>query len=388
MKKNNILIFGPFGDFGGRDVEVNIIARALLDQYKVDIVSSEYMTSGSFAIKDIAYKVSYTTLDEILFDNSILIRILALLNACKHGFKNKNYGYVSNQFSKKYLDYHSKRKQVLYDLLKTYDLVILPVQLSTQFLKETILFCSDNNIKIVIRTTGTVFNVSKNINSLLKKVDLFIHHSKSNSDNVTKYLRHNYKIIDQCTLKEKDLLQLNINKQHPLRYGYLGRLSEEKQILQISQLFADIDVPLVIAGDGPQKEKVLSIAKNSKNVKYLGLIDSHAIDDFFNEIDVLIIASKEETGPLVGVEAMAAGKLIVSTKVGAMPERLESIKESFWFDIEDVKTLLPIIDQLNQTSVKDMEVIALKNREIYLDKYSQHNIFNAYLSAIKNCIKH
>ena len=69
LRRKKILIFGPFGDYGGRDVEVNIIAKALQPHFEVDIISSEYMTKSSFALKNITDKVYFSTLDNELKKN-------------------------------------------------------------------------------------------------------------------------------------------------------------------------------------------------------------------------------------------------------------------------------------------------------------------------------
>ena len=53
MLKNKILLIGPIGDFGGREVEVNIIARALENDFNVSILSTGYMTADSFALKNL-----------------------------------------------------------------------------------------------------------------------------------------------------------------------------------------------------------------------------------------------------------------------------------------------------------------------------------------------
>ncbi|MGJ5640608.1 glycosyltransferase family 4 protein [Formosa sp. S-31] len=380
MKK--ILILGPFGDYGGRDVEVNIIAKALCNNYKVRIVSTSYMTNNSFALNEIHEKVQSSTLDKIITDRYRIIRILAFLNAFKNGNTKHFFGYASNTWAKRYFNYYKKRLKVLYDILLESNLVIMPVQLSSLYLKETILFCETNNIPILVRTTGTIFNVPKNIKSILNKVNFFIHHSKANARNLEFFLPHNYVVIDQCCTCESQLLKLKINNQGPLKFGFLGRLSEEKQIIPLTKIFIELGYSFFIAGDGPLLGDILKMIDKAPNVFYLGLVEHGQLADFFKLIDVLVVASKEETGPLVGLEAMAAGKIIVSTPVGAMIERLEMSNNSFWFSQDNLASIEQIIFKLNKLKGDAVCKIGLENRNLYLKQYSTHIIKREYQNIV------
>lgn len=390
VKEKNILkkvlVFGPLGNAGGRDVEANIIAKSLLKYYNVSIISTQYMTSNSFVLNDIFDKVFFSTLDYELQKRDKLLHFFSLLSFIRHGCKKRSYAYMSNSFVKKYLNYNGKRLNLLYNLLKQYDVVILPVQLTTQFLKQTILFCKAQGIKTIVRTTGTIFKVSDTMLPILEMVDLFIHHSENNAANLSRYFRHPFIIIDQCAYQEDKLLNLSLNKQKPLRFGYLGRISEEKQILELASLFVELDLDFLIAGTGPQENELKEVIKNKNSIRYIGLLESYNIDKFFSEIDVLIISSKEETGPLVGVEALAAGKIIVSTRVGAMPERLRFSENDFWFSEKHVSSITEVIFMLMQFDSGILEKIGILNRNLYLENYSYSIINKNYINAISTIL--
>ena len=65
---------------------------------------------------------------------------------------------------------------------------------------------------------------------------------------------------------------------------------------------------------------------------------------------------------MVGLEAMAAGKIIISTDVGAMKDRLLGTKNDFWFDLNTIDELNQIFEKLNTL---ELEIIACSNRKIF-----------------------
>ncbi len=379
--KKTIAIIGPIGDFGGRDVEVNIIARALENEYDTTIVSTLYMTADSFSLQQLT-NTKWKSVPEVLFKKSRLIRLLSRVSKKRNKGKKEVYDYVSNSLSKKLMNLDALSWGIIQNELEQADLVILPVQLTTKFLPEIVKYCHEADIPCLVRTTGTIREVSSRDFDFLKKVTLFLHHSEANASNLNQQLALPYTIIDQCALTEAGLLELDTVKKEPLRFGYLGRLSEEKGILPVARFFAQTDLPFVIAGDGPQKEALLQSIKDKSNCFYMGLLSNATLTDFFRKIDVLVIPSFEESGPLVGLEAMAAGKLIVSTKVGAMPERLTGIK-SFWFEIENVSSLQTVLDEIENNTDALLSAYAKEVRKKYLEKYSFDAVTLRYKETIQ-----
>lgn len=366
--KKKILIVGPIGDFGGRDVEVNIIARSLEKEYNTTILSTIHMTAASFSLLQLT-NTKWKSVPESLFKNNRLIRFLSRISKKRNKGNKEVYDYVSNSLSKKLMNLDALSWGIIQNELAQTHLVILPVQLTTKFLPEIVNYCHEAKIPCLLRTTGTIREVPVQDFDFLKKVTRFLHHSEANAANLNQQVALPYTIIDQCALTEAGLLLLNSSKKKPLRFGYLGRLSEEKGILPVARFFAHNDLPFVVAGDGPQKEALLEIIKNKTNCIYAGLLSNAAITDFFRQIDVLVIPSFEESGPLVGLEAMAAGKIIISTKVGAMPERLEGIK-SFWFEIENVSSLQTVLAEIENSTDSQLSNYAEEVRKKYLEKYS------------------
>ena len=71
--------------------------------------------------------------------------------------------------------------------------------------------------------------------------------------------------------------------------------------------------------------------------------DMHAV---LNALDVLVVASSTETGPLVLLEALACGVPVVSTPVGQAPELLADGTAGLLYPIADSQALAKILLQL------------------------------------------
>lgn len=380
MKNKKIVIFGPIGDIGGREVEVNIIAKALENDFDVTILSSAYMTEHSFALKG-TKKTNWNCIPKTLCDKILVLKLLSKFSKLKSKGKNLDYFYCNNSLSKKIFNYNKLQWQVIENEIKDADLVLSCVQLTTQFLPEIVEFCNNNTIPCLVRTTGTIRDFEIEKFQFLKNVTTFIHHSKKNAQNLNKQMNLPFELIDQCANNEEKLLNIPIDVNERLRFGYLGRLSEEKGILPLTKFFSYNQYCFKIAGDGPQREVVLEAIKKNTNCEYLGQFSNEEIDLFFNQIDILVIPSLEESGPLVGLEAMAAGKLILSTDVGAMKERFEGLN-GYWFDINNIKSLEMSLNSIQLLSKDDLEKQMYANRQKYLIEYQEDKIKEKYRSLI------
>lgn len=75
------------------------------------------------------------------------------------------------------------------------------------------------------------------------------------------------------------------------------------------------------------------------NIKFLGLMPREDIGALMRDADVLISSSREETGPLVVLEAMSAGKAIISTNVGSVEEMIKDGEHGFIIRTDDPEVL-------------------------------------------------
>ncbi|MBF0331148.1 MAG: glycosyltransferase [Candidatus Omnitrophica bacterium] len=107
------------------------------------------------------------------------------------------------------------------------------------------------------------------------------------------------------------------------RIGIVARLAPEKDIGTLIKAFQILvqQVPqaeLVIAGDGGERSKLVALAQNDQRIKFLGSRDD--IPELMHSFDIFVLASLTEGISLTLLEAMAASKPVVATRVGGNPE--------------------------------------------------------------------
>ena len=107
-----------------------------------------------------------------------------------------------------------------------------------------------------------------------------------------------------------------------------GNLVPEKDhALAISALAELPGATLLVAGDGPLRaalEQQAARAGVSTRVRFLGGVPQAALIEYYNAADALVLTSRREGMPNVVLEALACGTPVVATRVGGVPELIDS----------------------------------------------------------------
>lgn len=79
---------------------------------------------------------------------------------------------------------------------------------------------------------------------------------------------------------------------------------------------------LFIVGDGPERRRLELLAKNTKNIKFLGEVPQSDMPSYIAGADIAVVPSIIEASSLFMLEAMSMGKPVVASCVGGLPETL------------------------------------------------------------------
>ena len=378
--KKKVLIIGPIGDFGGRELEAGFIANSLSDNYDVEVCSTADITKNSQVFETFENGKVYS-LKQLILKKNKPIRLLAKLSFIKNKKKEESYYYVNNQVAKKLLKYELRINELLSGLIQNFDLIFIIAQLSSNYLKFIIEEGNKLNKKIVFRTTGYI--EKNNWGSFLNKVDLFIHHSDINANRLICLENHNFQIIDQCAFNEKDLLNLPYVYKKCNSFLTLGRLIKDKNIDIVIKSFLlakEEGDSLVVLGGGPELENLKEIADNNSNIFFTGFIPNENLASYFSKVDCIIIPHYNcETGPLTGIEAMAAARIIISAKTGAMESRLSFNR--FWFN-NNVFELEKQIKEVKLLDKLEAQELSIKIRNRYKQYYRKDIIKKKYINVV------
>ncbi len=129
----------------------------------------------------------------------------------------------------------------------------------------------------------------------------------------------------------------------------VGRLSESKGLPWLIEAMRELkDWNLWIAGGGPLEKKLKRKASTMKNVKLLGFRSD--IPEILCAADIYVQPSLSEGQPISLIEAMAAGKPIVATTVGEIPNVLG--KAGVYINPKDSKAIVKAVRGLERDKKK------------------------------------
>jgi glycosyltransferase involved in cell wall biosynthesis len=88
---------------------------------------------------------------------------------------------------------------------------------------------------------------------------------------------------------------------------------------------------LIIAGDGPERENIVSEAKKDKRIHLVGSIPHRDIDVYYKGADAVLVPSItsneiQEASSLAMLEGMACGKIVVCSDIGGMREIVKNME--------------------------------------------------------------
>ncbi len=168
------------------------------------------------------------------------------------------------------------------------------------------------------------------------------------------------------------------------KLGYLGRISEEKGIkvlLSACDKLHEEKFPfhLIMGGNGPLVEEI----KKRKYVTYLGLIPHNEAHHFYKKIDCFILPSQttthwiEQFGRVI-VEAFGAGKPVIGSSSGSVPEVLSKLQWEWVFKEDSSEELATKIKML-KTFLGTNEGSTTLKRSIQLNSelFSQFKVAQA-----------
>ena len=125
----------------------------------------------------------------------------------------------------------------------------------------------------------------------------------------------------------------------PFRIGMIGEISPRKGSDRLEgflkELAGEPDFEVLVVGEGlsdPDFAEKIRERLASNKVKFLGRISP--MKDFYREMDLLFVPSRQDPLPTVIVEAGLSAVPVLGARVGGIPEMIENGQNGFLFDNE------------------------------------------------------
>ena len=159
--------------------------------------------------------------------------------------------------------------------------------------------------------------------------------------------------------------------------GTLGQLDKRKRINLLIEALkkTNLNAQLLIAGKGPDKPMLQALAGDDERIKFLGLIPSELLSDFYNSLDVFVFPTGIEGYGLPPVEAMACRKPTIILKDAIIPE--------------DVRSRCVAVDDLTEALRNDghleqlCKVIDYDSNYEFAKQHKWSNCVNEYIKLYK-----
>ena len=140
---------------------------------------------------------------------------------------------------------------------------------------------------------------------------------------------------------------------HPRPYLLgIGRHVPQKGFDILLQAFAQADPAshdLLLAGDGPERPALERLAADlslGDRVRFVGRADRPLAVSLFAGCSFFVLPSRQEPQGIVNLEAMAAGKAVLASRVGGVPEIVQDGETGLLVPAEDASALAEAIDRL------------------------------------------
>jgi glycosyltransferase involved in cell wall biosynthesis len=124
--------------------------------------------------------------------------------------------------------------------------------------------------------------------------------------------------------------------------GWIGRMTAVKRTEDVLRTFRglldrNVDAQLLLVGDGPDRPRLERLAHELGIVKRCLFVGyQNDVGRFYDAIDVLLLPSANEGTPVSVIEALAAGRTAVATRIGGVPDVVRDEVDGFLVEVGDV----------------------------------------------------
>ena len=151
-----------------------------------------------------------------------------------------------------------------------------------------------------------------------ERPDYLIANSKYTAERIKKYYRRESTVI----YPPVDVKKFTPTKENAGYFLTVGRLVPYKRVDLLIQVFQKLKLPLVIVGDGPERNKLEKMVKDDKRIKVLGWISDEKKIKLMEQARAFITATEDDFN-ITAVEAMSAGKPVIALEKGGTAETVQ-----------------------------------------------------------------
>lgn len=177
---------------------------------------------------------------------------------------------------------------------------------------------------------------------------------------------------------------------------FSGRMERRKGVHLLGEIAASVlarpDVELVLAGDdlfGYAERELLPSLRSRPlrgSVRFLGKLDAVSLRSCLRQADVFLIPSLWENCPYACLEAMAAGRAIVSSDAGGLPELIQHERNGLLARNQDVSSYVQQVELLIEDRAL-RERLGEAARRTVAESFTDVGVAQASVSYYRACVE-
>ncbi len=218
--------------------------------------------------------------------------------------------------------------------------------------------------------------------SLLRRWD---RESASRADHLLAISHWTAQKIQQAWGRESQVIYppVDVNRFSPSKergdfYLHVSRLVPYKMTAEIIMAFNELQLPLVVVGDGPEMQKLQKLVKD--NVKLLGYQPDEVVTDLMNHAKAFVYMAIEDFG-IAMVEAQAAGCPVIAYEKGGAAEIVLNGETGLLFQEQSSHSLIEAVLQSEKKPLNSKAAHASRNAARF--SYERfRDEFSAYMNSV------
>ncbi len=165
---------------------------------------------------------------------------------------------------------------------------------------------------------------------------------------------------------------------HTSNFRSVKRLPDTIRIL--ARIRRKVPAKLLLVGDGPDRQAATDLARDldvQNHVIYLGTQDY--IENLLGCADLFLLPSEEESFGLAALEALSCKTPVIATRVGGLPEVIDSGVDGYLLPVGDVEAMADAALDLLGNKEK-LRAFGKNGRQAAIDRFAEDKIIPQYES--------
>lgn len=163
---------------------------------------------------------------------------------------------------------------------------------------------------------------------------------------------------------------------------YLGRLAQEKGVATLVEAAKRAGVRLAVAGDGPMRPALDALAAGAGDrIELLGFRSGDELARIVRGARAVVAPSEwYENAPLSVLEALAAGKPLIGSRIGGIPELVDEGRSGWLYPAGDVDALAGLLSKVAATPDATLAAMGREGRARVERDFGRQSYVDAMLA--------